>query len=124
MKQEMICIVCPLSCRLQIEQDEAKNIMAITGNKCKRGEVYAHKELTNPTRLLTSTVIIHHALHQRLPIMTSSDIPKDRMFDVMKAIAHIEVEAPVQINQVILSNVCDLNVDIIASRTMHRLSKE
>lgn len=121
MKKEMICIICPMSCHLEIEQDDKGAVVSVSGNSCPRGEVYAHKELTNPTRILTSTVKIHHALYQRLPVMTSSDIPKGRMFDVMKAIASVEVEAPVHINQVLVKNVCDLNIDIIATRSMDKL---
>ena len=51
--KELICIVCPRGCHLTI--DENKNV---TGNSCPRGVQYAINEVTNPMRMLTSTVFI------------------------------------------------------------------
>jgi len=118
MNKEMICIVCPMSCHLEVELDDKGAVLNVSGNSCPRGDVYARKELTNPTRMLTSTVKIKGAMYDRLPVITSTDIPKGKMFDVMKAIANIEVQAPVLINQIILKDVCGLGVDIKGSRTM------
>jgi len=120
-KHEMICIVCPMSCRLEIDMDDAGTIMNVTGNACNRGDTYARKELTNPTRMLTSTVKISGAIYDRLPVITSSDIPKGMMFEVMKALADIEVVAPVKMDDIIIKDVCGLGIDIIASRSMERI---
>lgn len=121
MKQEMICIVCPMSCHIQIEQDDAQNIVAVSGNKCPRGDRYVRKELTAPTRMLTSTVKINGGIYRRLPVITSQDIPKSSMSEVMQAINNIQVEAPVACSQVIISDVCGLGVDIVASRSMNKV---
>ncbi len=121
-KEEMICIVCPIGCHLEIEMDDDDNILEITGNQCPRGDTYARKELTNPTRMLTSTVKIIGAMYERIPVITSQDIPKGKMFDVMKEIAKVTVEAPVVNKQVIIENVCELGVDIIASRSMAKVN--
>jgi CxxC motif-containing protein len=120
-KHEMICIVCPMSCRLEIDMDDQGQILNVTGNACNRGDTYARKELTNPTRMLTSTVKISGAMYERLPVITSSDIPKGMMFEVMKALAQVEVVAPIKMDEVIVKNVCGLEVDIIASRSMERI---
>jgi CxxC motif-containing protein len=120
-KHEMICIICPMSCRLEIDMDDQGQVLNVTGNACNRGDVYARKELTNPTRMLTSTVKISGAMYDRLPVITSSDIPKGMMFEVMKALAHVEVVAPIKMDEVIVKNVCGLDVDIIASRSMERV---
>ena len=37
---------------------EDGKITKVTGNTCPRGEKYAHQELTDPQRMLTSTVRI------------------------------------------------------------------
>jgi CxxC motif-containing protein len=121
-KVEMICIVCPMSCRLVIDVDTAGAVLSVAGNSCNRGDIYARKELTNPTRMLTSTVKISGAIYDRLPVITSSDIPKGMMFEVMKALANVEVVAPVKVNDIILENVCDLGINIIASRSMERVN--
>lgn len=113
---ELVCINCPLGCHLTVtkENDEIK----VTGNNCPRGEKYAINEMTCPMRTLTSTVKIKGSIHDSLPVITSGQIPKEKMFDVMKALKGVEVKAPVKVNDVIIKNVCDLGVDIIASRSM------
>lgn len=119
MEKEMVCIVCPMSCHLRVGfNDVDGSIESVTGNTCPRGDVYARKELTNPTRMLTSTVKIEGAQYERLPVITSSDIPKSMMRAVMEQLRHVVVKAPVNNKDVVIANVCGLNVDIIASRTM------
>lgn len=121
-KEEMICIICPLSCHLEVDLDDSGNVVDVAGNSCPRGDTYARKELTNPTRMLTSTVRIKGAMYERLPVITSGDIPKGKMFDVMKAIAEVEVTAPVKVKDVIVKDVCGLGVDIVASRSMDKIN--
>lgn len=121
-KEEMICIVCPVSCHLEITLDDDNNILKVEGNTCPRGDVYARKELTNPTRMLTSTVKISGAMYDRLPVITSGDIPKDSQFAVMKEIAKISVEAPIENKHILIKDVLGLGVDIIASRSMAKVT--
>lgn len=113
---ELVCINCPLGCHLNAtkENDEIK----VNGNNCPRGEKYAIDEMTCPKRTLTSTVKIKGSIHDSLPVITSGQIPKEKMFEVMKALKGVEVKAPIKVNDVIIKNVCDLGVDIVASRSM------
>ena len=53
-KRELICIGCPLGCMVTVEMENGE-IKSVTGNTCKRGDDYARKEVTNPTRIVTST---------------------------------------------------------------------
>ena len=124
MKKEMVCIVCPMSCHIEVTIDDENQITQVQGNTCKRGEVYARSELTNPQRMLTSTVKLEKGLYKRLPVITSSPIPKDKLFDVMNEINQIEVCAPIKINDIIIQNVCGLNVNIIASRSVEQIHGE
>ena len=111
--KEMICIVCPRGCHLQINENHQ-----VTGNSCKKGEEYAINELTNPKRMVTTTVKIKSEISKRLPVITSREVPKDKMFEVIEALRNIQVLPPIQVSDVILKNICDLNVDIIATRTI------
>ncbi len=124
MKKEMACIVCPMSCHIQVELDENGNVVGITGNTCKRGENYARSEMTNPVRMVTSTVKLEGGLYNRLPVITSGNIPKDKIFDVMEEISRVSVCTPVKVNDIIIKNVCDLGVDIIASRSVDRVEQD
>ena len=119
MKTELNCIVCPMSCLISVELDDTSGEMiSISGNTCKRGENYALNELINPMRQLTSTVAIQNAAYSRLPVILSSEIPKGKIFDVMECIKEVTITAPVSIGDTIISDVCGLGVDVIASRSM------
>jgi len=118
-RKEIICIICPLGCRLTVEKDD-KTVSGyrVSGNQCKRGEAYGIKEMTNPTRVLTTTVKIKGALYSRLPVRTKGEIPKDKIFPCMKIINKIEISAPVSQGDVIVKDILDTGVDIIASRSI------
>ena len=111
MEHKLICIVCPRGCQLTI--DENNNV---TGNGCPRGVTYAINEMTCPKRMLTSTVKIISNSINRLPVITSEEIDKSKMFDVMKEINKVEVKAPIKMHEVIIKNVLNTGVDIISTR--------
>lgn len=116
-KKELVCIVCPIGCHLEVDGIEGD--YKVSGANCKRGEAYAIKELSNPTRLLTSTVKIKGGDLPRLPVRTDKEIPKDKVFEYMEAINKVELEAPVKMGQVILQNIFNSDINIIASRSMN-----
>lgn len=120
-KKELTCIVCPMSCHLEVTLNDNGEIVSVTGNTCKRGDKYARTELTNPVRMLTSTVKLEDGLYKRLPVITSDNIPKEKMTEVMEAISQIKVVAPVKMNDIIIEDVCGLGVNIIASRSMEKI---
>lgn len=110
MKKELICILCPRGCRLQVDEN-----LKVSGNFCPRGITYAESELTKPMRLLTSTVAINSKVTIRLSVKTSGPIPKDKMFECMNALDGHVFSAPVHIGDVLLHNVCNTGVDIVAT---------
>lgn len=117
--KEIICIICPIGCRLTVERDaKTPSGFSVSGNQCRRGEAYGIKEMTNPTRVLTTTVKITGALYTRLPVRTNSEIPKDKIFPCMKIINKTEVRAPVALGDVIVKNILGTGVDIVASRSI------
>lgn len=109
--KELICIVCPKGCRLKIDEN-----LNVTGNGCNRGIEYGINELTNPTRMLTSTVIVLNGELSRVSVVTSKPIPKNKIFDVMNEINKVKVSAPIYVKDVIIKDVLGLGVDIIATR--------
>ena len=114
-KRELICISCPMGCPLTVEL-EGGEIVNITGNTCKRGEVYGRKEVTNPTRIVTSTVKVEGGQSDMVSVKTREDIPKDKIFECVKALKGITVKAPVRIGDVILPDVAGTGVDIVATK--------
>lgn len=114
-KRELICISCPMGCPLTVEL-EGGEIVNITGNTCNRGEVYGRKEVTNPTRIVTSTVKVEGGKSDMVSVKTREDIPKDKIFECVKALKGITVKAPVRIGDVILPDVAGTGVDIVATK--------
>ena len=114
-KRELICIGCPMGCPLTVGL-EGGEILSITGHTCRRGEVYARKEVTNPTRIVTSTVDVEGGKVARVSVKTKEDIPKEKIFQCVKALKGVTVKAPVHIGDVIVANVADTGVDIVATR--------
>ena len=49
-ERKLTCIGCPMGCPLTVVMN-GKEVVGVTGNTCKRGDVYARKEVTNPTRI-------------------------------------------------------------------------
>ncbi|QZY55013.1 DUF1667 domain-containing protein [Crassaminicella profunda] len=115
-KHQLVCIVCPMGCHLEVtkENDEYN----VTGNKCPRGKAYGMKELTNPTRVVTTTVKIKGGLLNRLSVKTKEAIPKEKMFECMKFIDSIEVKAPVSVGDIIVKDLLGTGVDLVAARSM------
>ena len=97
----LICIGCPLGCPLTVEM-EGSEVKAVSGNTCPRGDAYARKEMTNPTRIVTSTVRVAGGRLAMVSVKTASDIPKGKIFDCVKALKDVEVKAPVKIGDVIV----------------------
>ena len=114
--RELICINCPLGCPLTVTLEDGV-VTSVTGNTCKRGDVYARKEVTNPTRIVTSSVPVDGSERERMvSVKTATDVPKDKIFDVMEALAGVRMTAPVRIGDVVVANVCDTGVDIVATK--------
>ncbi len=112
-KRSMICTVCPVGCHVEIDED-----MNVTGNRCPRGETYAKKEVLNPERNFASTVAINSETTRRVSVKTESPVPKGKILDCMDAINKVTIDAPVHVGDVVIENVCDTGVNIVATRSV------
>ena len=117
--RNLICIGCPLGCPIEVSMEEGK-VTAVKGTTCPRGDAYARKEVTNPTRIVTSTVRVSGSQDGAVtvPCKTAQDIPKNRIFDVARALKGVAVAAPVSIGDVVVSNVAGTGVDVIATKSV------
>lgn len=93
-------------------------MIEVKGNTCPKGDIYARKEVTNPTRIVTSTVRVSGGTSAMVNVKTASDIPKDKIFDCVEALKGVEIAAPVKIGDVVLANVAGTGVNIIAARNI------
>ncbi|MBQ8107951.1 MAG: DUF1667 domain-containing protein, partial [Ruminococcus sp.] len=56
MTKELTCICCPMGCSLTAELKNGE-VTSVSGNTCKRGEIYAKSELIAPVRVVTTTMM-------------------------------------------------------------------
>lgn len=113
---ELVCIVCPRGCTMKIEGEG--DSLSVTGNSCKRGYNFAVGEKIKPMRTICSVVKTTFKEYPVLPVRVSSDIPKDRIFDVMKEINKVVVSERIGRGDKVIENVLDLGVDVIATSDM------
>ena len=113
-RKELICIGYPMGCPIVVEMEDGK-VLSVTGNTCPRGESYARKEVTNPTRIVTTTVRVDGGKVPMINVKTELDIPKDKIFECIAALRGVTMKAPVHIGDIILENVADTGVNIVAA---------
>lgn len=113
MKKEFVCIVCPRGCHLVVDEN-----MEVTGNACPRGKVYALSELTNPVRMITSSVRVSNRVDTLVSVKTSAPVPKGKIMETMDIINSLSVEAPTHINQIIKKDVLGLGVDLLITKNI------
>ena len=62
----------------------------VTGNTCKRGADYGKKEVTDPTRIVTSTVRVQGGTLPVVAVKTRGDIPKSSVMDCVLAESYVK----------------------------------
>lgn len=112
---ELICIVCPKGCHLSVDEEHG---FAVTGFGCPRGEEYGRKELTNPTRAITSIVRIEDAIHPCCPVKTSGDIPKEMIPAAMELLKNVHLLSPVFTGDTVVADILGTGVDWIVTKDM------
>ena len=116
-ERNLTCIGCPLGCSITVRM-EGGSVINVEGNTCKRGDDYARKEVTNPTRIVTTTVRVSGGSEAMVSVKTKSDIPKDKIFDCVRALKNVSVNAPVHIGDVICKDIAGTGVDIVATKNV------
>lgn len=114
MRKDIICTICPKGCTVTVE-GEAGNTTA-TGYGCKRGLEYATAEFTSPVRILTTTVKVEGHDGDLLPVRSEKPLPKDKILDCMEVIKKANVTLPVKQYDVVVKDICNTGVDIIATK--------
>ena len=116
-RKDLICIGCPMGCPIRVELSEGK-IISVTGNTCPHGAEYARKEVLHPTRIVTSFVRVQDSADGAATVSckTASDVPKEKIFDVIRDIKDVVITCPVKIGDVIKADVAGTGVDMIATK--------
>ncbi|MGI6392052.1 MAG: DUF1667 domain-containing protein [Candidatus Izemoplasmatales bacterium] len=118
-KQQIICINCPMGCQMEVVVEDGE-IKSIENYSCQRGVEYAKKEITNPKRTITSILPVVGGDLSMVSVKTSADIPKDKISACMRVMKDLSVNAPIMIGDVIVKNICDTGIDIIATKKVEK----
>lgn len=113
----LTCIGCPMGCQLKVILKDGQ-VEKIEGNTCKKGADYGRKEVTNPTRIVTSTVRVAGGELPVVSVKTAGDIPKEKIRECMLALKDVEVAAPVRIGDIVLENAAGTGVAVVVTRNV------
>ena len=118
-KRELTCIGCPLGCSITVTLENGE-IKDVSGYTCKRGHDYARKEVTNPTRIVTTSIAVTGSKSgaHTVSCKTASDIPKEKIFDIIGALRGLTVPAPIRIGDILLPDAAHTGIPIIATKNI------
>lgn len=119
MEKTLTCIGCPMGCTITVTMENGQ-VQKIEGNTCQVGYDYAAKEVVAPVRKVTTTVRVQNGDAPVLPVKTNADVPKEKIFDVIEDLKKVYVEAPVSIGDVIVDNICNTGVSVVATANVLR----
>ena len=120
-KRELTCIGCPVGCMLEVTLEDGA-VIDVKGNTCLIGKNYAEKECTNPTRIVTSSVKVRNGEINAVSVKTESDIPKNKIVQCIEELKDVVVEAPVNIGDIIVANIAETGVNIIATKDIAKVN--
>jgi CxxC motif-containing protein len=118
-EKEITCIVCPIGCKILIKKN-GKRFEILQGNKCKKGIDYARNEALDPRRMLTSSVLVINGEWPLISVKSSKPVPKDKIFNVLKEIKKTKVNAPIKSGQIIIKNVANTDINILATKSIKK----
>lgn len=122
-EKEITCIVCPIGCKILVKMNDS-NVKILDGNKCKRGVEYARSEALDPRRMLTSSILVLGGEWPLVSVKSTRPVAKKHLFSVLSEIKKTKVKAPVRLGQVLIKNVSNTNIDIIATKTINKKGME
>lgn len=124
MEKDFICINCPMGCHLHVTYmlDENKKIdetsVVVEGYTCGRGKKYGAEELVHPSRMVTSSVKVSGGVEAVVSVKTRNAIPKELIFDSLEELKKVELKAPVKIGDIVIPNLLNTGIDVIATRNI------
>lgn len=116
--REMICISCPIGCRLKVRQTGENEEIVVEGNKCGRGKVYGEEEFLAPKRMVTCTCRTDSEAFPRVPVRTVSALPKELINDLLHDLYRLTVALPIRRGQPVLEDYRGTGIDVITTMSI------
>ena len=111
----LTCINCPMGCELTVTVEDGKAV-SVSGNTCKRGELYAESEIAAPTRTITTTVISDSGVP--VPVKTASPVPKGMIFECTSEIKRAKITLPVKVGQVVIDDLLGTGAKVTVTKSI------
>ena len=116
--KELICISCPLGCRMTVEKKGEEWL--VQGNTCPRGKQYAIDEMTAPKRMVTSSLMVTDGKEKTVSVKTNAPLPKELIFKALDLLKGVTVTAPIEIGTPLVKDVCGTGIDFVATRKVDK----
>jgi CxxC motif-containing protein len=113
----MICIACPLGCRLTVGRSAAGEL-SVTGNRCPKGVAYAEEETMSPKRIVTAVVRTDSEAFPYAPVRTDMPLPRALAAGLLQDLYSRRVSLPVRMGAVLIENVAGTGVKVIVTRSL------
>ena len=106
-KKKIICTNCPLGCKINLVYADADEVEIIEaqGNRCKRGLEFAKQEITDPLRVVVTSVRVEDGEIPMASVRSDKPVPLRLMEEIMGVIRQTKVSAPVKRGDIIIENV-------------------
>jgi len=117
--EQMVCIMCPVGCRIEVALDENGQVI-VSGYRCQRGVEYGRQEMIAPHRILTTSVLVENGEMELVSVKTNKPVPRKLLFQLIDALKRVRVKAPVYMGDVLVENILNTGADVVATRTVLR----
>jgi CxxC motif-containing protein len=114
---ELVCISCPVGCRLTAERKEGEEIL-VTGNRCPKGEIYAREEMLAPKRTVTAVVRTDSPSFPFIPVRTDKPLPRELIGGLMADLAEKRIRLPAARGNVLMKDYRGSGVNVVLTRTL------
>jgi CxxC motif-containing protein len=119
MKKEIICISCPIGCRLIVILEDDAHV-TVSGNKCPRGEVYGKEEILCPRRIVTAVVKTDSTSHPYVPVKTDKPLPREQIIPLLKELYGREAAIPIKRGDQLVIDFKGTGINVIITRTIKK----
>ena len=121
MQRKFTCIICPNGCEITADYEEGNEgviVRSVEGQTCPRGEEYVKQELTDPRRTIASSVLVRGGELPLASVRLTAPIPKAKIFDAMREIRKLAVDAPVEAGTVLIEDLLGLGTDLVVTKSV------
>lgn len=116
---EIVCLLCPIGCKINVKKKGAE-IAAVENAGCKRGVDYSIKEIKSPIRDFFTTVRVKDGRIPMLSVRSKEPLPKEKLMECAIELSKLVVPAPIKIGDVIVKNIMNSGVDVIATKDVEK----